>query len=174
MALAGRAQVAGPDSTAAIVFSRTFTLPLSRIQVYDAALLAWQRSFGAEPAAKLSGTDPESGVLEGSARLNYRSTVLTAREETMGTIAYRVTISAGHGECTVRVTQLVHAGNRNAIKGGLGFGLLTGTVVPPGPHPGVSYRSAIRIYADLKQQTADRINALLAAFGSTLRQATGP
>lgn len=174
MAMSGHAQVITSDSTAAISFSRTFTVPLSRSQVYDAALLAWQRSFGNQPGAKLTGTDAANGVLEGVARLNYRSTVLTAREETMGVITYRVTIHAGNGECALRVTQLTHSGNRNAMKGGLGFGLLTGTVVPPAPHPGISHRSAIRIYADLKQQAGDRIGNLLGVFGATLRQAGGP
>lgn len=171
---AGRGQFTGADSTAAITYSRTFTAPLSRTQLYDAALLAWQRTFGLEPAAKLGTADRPAGTIEGAARINYRSSLLTAREETMGVISYRVTIQAGNGECTVRITQLAHTGNRNAIKGGSSFGTLTGTTVPPGPHPGISYRNAVRIWADIKGAADAKVDQLIAAFGAVLRQATAP
>ena len=163
-------QSGNTDSTAAVTFSHTFTAPLSRAQLFDAAQIAWQRSFGLEPAAKLAVADRENGVLEGTARMNYRSALLTAREETMGVVTYRVTVAAANGECSVRVTQLLHTGNRNAMHGGLSFGLLTGAMVPTAPHPGVSHRNAVRIYGELKEQAGQRVNDLVNAFGSTLRQ----
>ena len=162
------------DSLAALAFSQTFTVPLARAQTFDAATLAWQRTFGKEPGAKLATSDRETGLMEGGARINFRSIMLTAREETMGTISYRVTIQAGNGECTVRVTRLVHTGNASAMKGGLSFGTLLGTASPPGDHRGVSHRNAVRIWEELKTTADERIKTLLNAFGSTLRQASFP
>lgn len=174
MPASGPAQTTVGDSTAAISYVRTFAAPLSRTQLLDAALLAWQRTFGSEPASALGATDREAGTFEGSARINYRSALLTAREETMGVISYRVTVVAGNGECTVRVTQLVHTGNRKAQRGPLSFGTLTGRVVPTAPHPGISHRNAVRIWADIKDTANARIGQLLTAFGSVLRQAAEP
>ena len=163
-----------PDSLAAVAYSQTFTVPLARAQTFDAATLAWQRSFGKEPGAKLATSDRTTGLFEGSARINFRSALLTAREETMGTISYRVTIQAGNGECTVRVTGFVHTGNATAMKGGVSFGTLIGTVAPPNGQRGISRRNEIQIWQELKATTEQRITALLSVFGSTLRQASSP
>lgn len=173
-ALVGGASAQLSDSTAALTFSRTWTIPLSRAKVFEAAQLAWQRSFGLEPAARLGAQDAGLGSMEGSARVNFRSTVLTAREETMGSITYRVSVQAGNGECTVRITQLVHHGNRKALKGGMSFGTLTATIIPPGEHPGISHRNTVRIWADIKQQAQARIEQLLNTFGAVLKDAGAP
>ena len=171
--LRAAAQPDGQES-AALSFTHTFGVPLARAQMFDAAMLSWERTFGLEPAAVLGRNDRASGVIEGTARINYRSGPLTAREETMGVIAYRVMVQAGNGECTVLVTHLVHSGNRGAMRGGLDFGLLTGASVPAGGHPGVSHRNAARLMDDMRMQATDRITALFNAFGSVLRQAAGP
>ncbi len=172
VAIANQAQVVVADTAAALTFNHAYSVPLARAQVFDAALRAWAQSFGREPGAGLGHTDRENGVIEGTARIKYRGVPLTAREETMGVISYRVMIQAGNGECTVMVTHLVHTGNRGAMNGGMDFGVLTGGI--PEKHPGVSHRNAQRICADMRTQSTDRITALLNAFGASLRMAVEP
>ncbi|MBL7963140.1 MAG: DUF4468 domain-containing protein [Flavobacteriales bacterium] len=168
------AQEPAPPSGAALSFARSYHLPRSSAQVYDEALAAWQMTFAREPGAKLERTDKEAGVLEGTARMNYRSAMLTAREETMGVITYRVLIQAGNGECRVLITTLKHSGNRITPGGGKDFGLLAEGVRPVKPVPGLGARNQERIYADMKTQASSHLDNLLRAFGSLVRRSAEP
>lgn len=168
------AQVVRQDTTAGLTFQENFSVPLSRAQAFDAALLAWQRSFGREPSARIALQDREAGLLEGTARLNFRATQLVGREETMGVIQYRVVVQAHNGGCTVQVTNLRHTGNRAAQNGGLDLGLLLNGDPTPGARDGYSHRSIKQLSIDMKKQCATRMNALMNGFGSTLRTAIEP
>src|SRR5688572_25147610 len=87
------AQTLANDSTAALLVSRSVSVPLNNLKLFDSAVEAWTWTFGQEPGAKLVRSDREQGILEGTARLNFRSQMLTNREETMGVIQYKVVIN---------------------------------------------------------------------------------
>ena len=162
------------DSATPLSSSETFGLPLARAQVFDAAMLAWQRSFGREPHAELLLQDRANGTLEGQGRINYRSTQLIGREESMGVISYRVIVQASNGSCTVQVTNLRHSGNRAAQRGGLNMGVLLNGAPPAGKVPGYSHRNIKQLHADMRERATERIKSLMNSFGATLRAAPGP
>lgn len=169
LVLSGRAQGLEGDSTAALSFNRSVNVPLNVVQIHDRATEAWTWTFGKEPGAKLVRTDREAGVIEGVARVNFRSSTVSMREESMGVIQYRVMIHIRPGECRITVTELTHSGNRNTARGGIHLGLLTRSILPPVKVPGAGRSNAMRLYADMKEQASTRVNAVLQAFTSRLR-----
>jgi len=157
------------DETAPLSFSKAVSVPLNAVQLYDKALEAWTWSFGREPGAKLVRTDRELGILEGIARLNFRSEMLTMREESMGVVQYKVTIRIKPGECTTQVFELVHTGNRNTTLGGIHLGLIPKGTTPTQRTPGMGKPNAERLLAEVKTTATGRIQALITAFEARLR-----
>ncbi|MBK9175878.1 MAG: DUF4468 domain-containing protein [Flavobacteriales bacterium] len=166
------AQSAGGD--AAVSYTRAVTVPLNAVLLYDKALDAWNWTFGREPGARLQVTDRNAGVLEGSARLNYRSAQLSLREETMGTVQYRIVLHVRAGECRVTVSELVHTGNRFTPRGGIHLGQLVRGESPPKRVRGTGGGNAKRIYAEVKSAADARIGSLLQAFEARLRASAEP
>jgi hypothetical protein len=163
------AQTLANDSTAALLVSRSVSVPLNNLKLFDSALEAWTWTFGQEPGAKLVRSDREQGILEGTARLNFRSQMLTNREETMGVIQYKVIINVRSGECRTMVTEFTHSGNSNGPRNGIHLGMLTRRIIPPVRTPGMGRNNAIRLYKELKDISTLRANTLLAAFEARLR-----
>jgi hypothetical protein len=161
------------DATGRYMITEEIGLPLSRAALVKSARLAWERSFGLEPGSRLVRQDEVNGVMEGTARFNYRSRVLTAREETMGTITYLVSIHMRNGHCTVLVHDLVHRGNRDAPGGGMNLGHLLDGDAPATHYPGMGLTASRKIHADMRQVAGDRIREVMRQFTSIMRQA-GP
>jgi hypothetical protein len=94
------------------------------------------------------------------------------RDETMGTIQYRVTIHVKAGECRITVSELTHSGNRTTPRGGIHFGLLLRGDEPAVRVRGVGASNSRRIYAEVKAVADARISAVLQAFEARLRANT--
>lgn len=169
VALPGKGQSLATDTSGAISYSRSVSVPLNAYQLYDKALDAWTWTFGKEPGAVLRRSDRESGMIEGTARVNFRSTMLTGREESMGTITYRVTIQVRAGGSRITVNELVHSGNRAALRGGIHMGILARGSGPQQRVPGLGRANSERLYAELKEHSHSRITQLMQAFEARLR-----
>ena len=162
----------GPgEAPGALSFNDAVGLPMSRGQILSSALDAWEYTFGQEPGAHLERVDKEIGVIEGTARLNYRSAMLLVREETMGSINYRVSITAENGQCILRVSNLVHVGNHGAQGGGIDIGTILSGDGPVARPPGVSPWHARGIHAEIRDRSTARIGELMQAFTARLRRA---
>jgi len=164
-------QEAVPSS--ALTYARSINIPLNGVQLYDKVLEAWTWTFGREPGARLSSTDRNSGLLDGSARFNFRSALLVGREETMGVVQYRVVIRAHPGECRVLVSELTHTGNRNTPRGGIHLGLLTRSTTEAGV-PGMGRANAARLRAEMNSAAEERLTTLLRTFEARLRASVEP
>lgn len=158
----------------ALTFSRSVNVPLNGVHLHDKALEAWNWTFGREPGAKLLITKREDGLLDGSARFNFRSTMLTMREESMGTVQYKVVIRVKPGECRVLVTELTHSGNSNTSLGGVHIGLIPRGKDPMQRTPGLSKVNAQRLLAELQERSSLRMQVLLNAFEARLRASAEP
>lgn len=161
------------DVTGRYLITEEVGVPLSRVALQKAAHLAWERSFGLEPGARITREDPENGMIEGQARVNYRSRLLAAREETMGTINYLVSIQLRNGQCVVRVHDLVHRGNRDAAGGGMDIGPIMHGEAPAEHYPGMGLGTSRKLHADMRQAAGDRIRELVRTFTNVVRGA-GP
>lgn len=159
---------------AALNFSRSMSIPLNAVHLFDKALEAWTWTFGQEPGASLKRSDRSGGIIEGTARVNFRSEMLTGREESMGVIQYRVTIMIHAGECRLTVSELTHIGNRSAPRGGIHCGLLTRGLDPTVRVPGLGHGNVQRLYADLKSVSSTRITAVMQSFEARLRASAEP
>ncbi len=165
-----------PSGTAgqALSFSRSMSVPLNAVHFFDEAFDAWTWTFGKEPGAKLLRTDRESGVLEGSARLNFRSAMLTAREETTGTISYQVHLQIKAGECRAVVTGLTHTGNRTTARGGIHLGQLMRDDMDALRTSGMGRSNVVRLHAELRAAATARVNELLQAMEARIRARVDP
>lgn len=171
--LASALQVLPQDGTMEtslpLVITEATTVQLSKSQVFQAALDAWTYSFGQEPGAKVIARDTVAGRIEATARVNYRSTGVGSREETMGVINYTITVQAENGQCQVRITHLYHVGNHNAPRGGINLGTLYAGARPVERTPGISAGTAQRLHADMREQATARIKEVIKRFSSDLR-----
>lgn len=163
-----------PEPGQPIAYARSIPVPLNAVLLFDKAHDAWTWTFGKEPGAKVLLSDRENGVLEGMARVNFRSEGMWLRQESMGVVQYHVTLTARAGECTVRVTQLSHTGNRTSPRGGVHLGQLTRSPDPPTRIRGASIPSRRRLYAEVKDVAESRVQALLGAFEARLRASAEP
>lgn len=173
LAIAAQAQEPTSDATA-VSYSRSVAVPLNGIKLYDKVSEAWTWTLGKEPGAKVLKSDRESGVIEGTARVNFRSAQLLLREESMGTIQYHVLVNVRAGECRITVNELVHSGNKTTARGGVHLGLLTRGLEPVKRVRGAGGGNAKRLYAEAKQVADARITALLQAFEARLRASAEP
>jgi len=169
---------AGQDSPAVgpapLFYSRSINVPLNGQLLREKAADAWNWTFGKEPGAKMLRLVREESVLEGTARVNFRSKMLWLREETMGAIQYRVVVHTRAGECRVTVSELTHTGNRTTKRGGVHLGLLTQGDRPLKDSPGTSITALRQAYAEIKTVAEARIQALLQAFEARLRASAEP
>lgn len=169
-----RGQVTPIPTPVALFYSRSITVPLNGPLLHDKAVDAWNWTFGKEPGARVLRSIREEGVLEGTARVNFRSQRLWLRDESMGPIQYRVTLQVKAGECKVNVNELIHTGNRTTARGGVHLGLLTQGDRPLKDSPGTSMSGLQRTYAEAKEVAEARIHALLQAFEARLRASAEP
>lgn len=167
-------QPSGLDGPRPLVITDAVALPLSKAQIYAAALNAWEFSFGQEPGAKLTDRDTSNNKIEGSARVNFRSSQLGSRLGSMGVINYTVTIQAENGQCQVRINHLSHTGNRNAPNGSIDLGTIYTGERPQEPVPGASKGTADRLHADMRAQAAAHIGDVMKRFASAMRRAADP
>ncbi|MEX1133199.1 MAG: hypothetical protein WEC15_08265 [Flavobacteriales bacterium] len=174
LALTGSGQTLAGDTVGAIGYSRSVSVPLNAYQLYDKAMDAWTWTFGKEPGAVLRRSDRESGMIEGTARVNFRSTMLTGREESMGTITYRVTIQLRAGGSRITVNELVHSGNKTALRGGIHLGVLARGSSPQQRIPGLGRANTERLYAEVKELSHGRVTQLMQAFEARLRANAEP
>ncbi|MBL7952847.1 MAG: hypothetical protein JNM62_14150 [Flavobacteriales bacterium] len=163
----------GPTG-AALSFSRPVSAPFNALQFFDKALEAWTWTFGKEPGAKIIRTDRASGILEGTARINFRSTMLTGREESMGTVTYLVQVQTHAGECRISVTNLAHTGNRNTASGGIHVKQLMRVDADAQKVQGLGRTNAIRLHEELRRSAEQRIGQLLQAFEARIRAQIEP
>lgn len=166
--LAASAQVNSGTGTL-LTFSDAIALQLSKAQAFELSLRAWEYSFGQQPGAVLLQVDTANGRIEGSARVNYRSTGLGSREATMGAIVYRITIEARNGQCLVRIAQLEHTGNQAAPGGGVDLGPIYVGDRPVQKTRGISQGSAQRLHADMRDQATRKVQEAMHAFAARLR-----
>lgn len=156
------------------VLTEEVGLPMNKAQVMAAAQEAWAASFGAEPGGQMTLVDPENGLLEGMARMNYRSTLLAGREETMGAMKYHVSIQAKNGQCHVRVHTLQHTGNRSAKGGGINMGVVMEGIAPNEHYPGMSPGASRRMHGDLRTAAAARLQEVMRKFSARIRLLGAP
>lgn len=168
------AQVPDGGTGIALNFSRSMSIPLNAVHLFDEAQEAWIWTFGKEPGAKLLRADREDGVLEGSARINFRSTMLTGREETTGTISYHVQFQIRAGECRAVVTGLTHSGNRNTGRGGIHVGQLMRNDLDAPRTSGLGRANVVRLHAELREVATARVNSLLQAMEARIRASVEP
>ena len=166
----GRSQ----EPAAPITYTRSVSVPLNGVQLFDKVVEAWTWTFGKEPGAKVLLKEREQGVLEATARVNFRSEMLTMREESMGIIQYHITLQVRAGECRTVISELIHSGNKNTARGGVHLGLLTRAEAPSRKVQGMGRGNVQRLYTEVKQQADARINALIQAFESRLRASVAP
>jgi len=162
------------QTATAITYDRSIGLALNSVQLFDRASEAWTWTFGREPGAKLLRNDRSDGLVEGTARFNFRSEMLTGREESMGVVQYRVVIRTNAGECRVVVSELTHTGNRNTTQGGIHMGLLKRGEGAVDHVRGMSRANAKRLHDELTAQADSRITALLRAFEGRMRAGSAP
>lgn len=158
----------------ALSLSRSVTVPLNAVQLHDAATDAWTWSFGKEPGAKILLTDRATGTIKGTARMNFRSTMLTGREETMGTVSYNVTILVQPGECRVTVSDLNHTGNRNTSRGGIHLKQLMRSDEDAYRATGMSRTNIVQLHQELRLAATDHISNLLKVFEARMRSRSEP
>lgn len=163
-----------PTKGTALSFSRSISAPFNAVQFHDRALDAWTWTFGKEPGAKLLRSDRESGSIEGTARINFRSVMLTAREESMGTIGYSVQIHVRAGECRVSITNLSHTGNRSTTSGGVHVKQLMRVDTDANRVTGVGRSNAVRLHAELRETAERHITSVLQAFEWHIRTRSEP
>lgn len=167
---AAQEEASGP----ALGYTRTINVPLNAVLLFDRSLDAWNWTFGREPGAKLVLSDRGGGVIEGTARLNFRSAQLSLREETTGVIQYRAVISIKAGECRISISELTHTGNRGTPRGGLHMGLLARGDMPIKKVRGAAGASVRKAYEEIKQVSEARVLTLLQAFEARLRASSDP
>ncbi|HRN36568.1 MAG TPA: hypothetical protein PLV70_04585 [Flavobacteriales bacterium] len=160
-----------PRPALPLVMVEQIALPLSAVQVEQAARQAWPWTFGQEPGAGLVPGEPGTGRIEAVGRFNYRSSALGNRQQTLGVISYHVSIVAGNGSCMVRIYQFSHAGNKNAPGGAVSLGPLYEGNRPAVRVPGVSMAVAGRLHDDMRQQVTAHLRPVIGAFAARLRRA---
>ena len=173
LTVTAKGQVSPVAATGQFMISEDVGLPMNKAQIVVAAQDAWAASFGQEPAAQLTVVDVENGLLEGTARMNYRSKMLMGREETMGTVTYQVTIQAKNGQCHLRVHNLRHTGNRTAKGGGINAGIIMAGVAPDVHYEGVGLGPSRRMHADIRDAAATRLGEASRRFAARLRSFGG-
>ena len=171
--LVGTAQDPG-SNTAAITYTRSIAIPLNGVMLFDKASEAWTWTFGKEPGAKLLRSERAEGLIEATARLNFRSEMLTGREESMGIVQYRVLMHVRAGECRITISELTHTGNRTTARGGIHLGLLAKSDDPLRKASGMGGSNARRLYAEIKDVSQTRITGLMQAFESRLKASVDP
>lgn len=172
----GLAHAQGQDAETAIAlgFTRSMSIPLNAVQFFDRASEAWTWTFGKEPGAKLLGADRDAGILEGTARLNFRSTMLTGREESMGTVTYHVRLQVHAGECRAVVSGLSHTGNHSTRLGGIHLGTIMRNDTDLRPVGGMGRGNLERLHAEVRGSATTRINSLLQAMEARIRASVEP
>ena len=173
-ALYAEAQENFQQANGALTFARSINVPLNAVKMYDQAQESWQWTFGQEPGAVIRRSDRGDGTIEGVARMSFRSTMLTMREETMGVIQYRVTIQTHAGECRIQVAELVHTGNKRAMRGGSHVGPIMRGTGPAQKVKGMSAGNARRLHEEMQVVATQRIRSLIAAFEGRLRAGAEP
>ena len=168
------AQAPQVGNASAIVYTRSVVVPLNGLLLHDKVADAWTWTFGREPGAKLLRTDRGAGLIEGSARVDFRSEMLMLREESMGSIKYHVLLNVSAGECRITVSELEHTGNRNTARGGVHLGRLTRALDPAAKVRGAGAANGRRLYAEVKAAADERITALLQSFEARLRASAEP
>lgn len=168
------AQAQDGGTSAAVVYTRSIAIPLNRNLLFDKVTDAWTWTFGREPGASMLSSDRAGGVMEGTARVNFRSDMLTLREESMGYIKYHVALNVDAGECRVVVNELEHFGNRTTARGGVHMGRLTRSLEPPVRLRGSGGGNAKRLYAEVKAAADARLTIVLQAFEARLRASAEP
>lgn len=163
------AQPPGNGNGAALTFARSVNVALNTLQLHDKAMNAWTWTFGKQPGARVLSSDRASGAIDATARFNFRSAMLTMREETMGVVQYKVTIRVNAGECRVLVSELTHTGNRNTTLGGVHVGPLTRGTGEGRKIRGMSRANGMQLQTELQEASEEHIRALLNAFEAHLR-----
>lgn len=171
---AGVCQTALPERVVPFTLTDEVGLPANRAQLMAAARLAWRFTFGQQPGAHVDGMNDTLGTIQGSARLPYRSTLLQAREESQGSVSYRITIMVDNGHCSVRLYDLRHTGNREAQGGGVDVGTIYTGEAPEKHLPGLNLSVSRRLHADVRTACSAKLEELLRAFASALRANVGP
>ncbi|MCB9170720.1 MAG: hypothetical protein H6597_06600 [Flavobacteriales bacterium] len=161
----------GQDVTPGLALGHasSVSLPMSKAMVYARALEAWRSIIALEPGATLITQDPDAGIIEGTARIRFRSEALAGREQTMGNITYRIRIQALHGECRIAFTSFRHTGNPGATRGPIDLGTLTASGPPLERPPGLSWSIASRIMDEARTAALDRALTLTRHFEASLR-----
>ncbi|MCB0790225.1 MAG: hypothetical protein H6595_03725 [Flavobacteriales bacterium] len=161
-----------PVTVGALGHASSVSLPLSKAIVFERAIEAWNTIIAIEPGATLVITDPDTGILEGTARIRFRSHVLSGREQTMGSIHYRIRIQAMHGECRIAFSAFKHTGNPGAARGAIDLGLLTASGPPAQRLPGLSRPIATRIMDEARKAALERAVHITRLFEASLRSGT--
>lgn len=160
------------ESHRPLVLVEAFAVPHSMAQVAQAVQEAWPYSFGQEPGARIVQEDRATGLLEGVARFNYKSSTTGNRLATLGVIEYTISIRAENGLCRIRVSQFRHTGNRNAPGGAIDLGPIYAGTRPQERIPGLSRASAQRFNDDMRDQVKGHLAEVTKAFNKQLRTAT--
>lgn len=165
----GATQPLSTDEPVALTITRSVSVPLNSLQLFDKALESYKWTFGKEPGAELIRSDRASGVIEAIARVNFRSDQLSMREESMGVIRYKILINTHAGEGTVLVTEFIHKGNHGTSRAGIDLGLLTIGATPNDPPKRMAHSNLVKLYSDAKESANDHVLKVMQDFCSRIR-----
>ena len=164
----------GTEVAGALQFTRTVNLPLSRAQVAALVSAAWENSFALDPGAKLGSVETLGPAFEGAARIAFRSDMVIGREQSAGSIHYRVSIVAENGTCQVRVSYIRHTGSTSAKSDAIDIGILREQASADHRIPGLSRSNAVALHNEARDLASARLQKLLGRFESTLRDRAAP
>ena len=165
----GVTQPISTDVPVALTVTRSVSVPLNTLQLFDKAMESYKWTFGKEPGAQLIRSDRESGIIEAIARVNFRSDQLSMREESMGVIGYKILINTHAGECTVLVTEFIHKGNHGPNRAAIDLRLLTISTAPIDPPIRMAHSNLVKLYSNAKESANDRVLKVMQDFCSRIR-----
>ncbi|MBP6312448.1 MAG: hypothetical protein WAR83_00870 [Flavobacteriales bacterium] len=168
-ACSGAAQSISTDVPVALTVTRSVSVPLNAVQLFDKAMESYKWTFGKEPGAQLIRSDRESGEIEAIARVNFRSDQLSMREESMGVIGYKILIKTHAGECSLLITEFVHRGNHGSRRAAIDLGLLTLSSEPIDPPIRMAHSNLVKLYSNAKESANDRVLKVIQDFCSRIR-----
>lgn len=135
---------------------------------------AWPFTFGNLPGAELEQVDTLGGSFRGKARINFRSMLLLAREQTNGVVFFRVQGQVRDGALHVVIDEAQHSGNHDAVNGPIHIGPLYQELRPMVRVPGVGRRNADAIHDDARTQLQLHVDLILRDLASRMARSEAP
>lgn len=124
---------------------------------------SFERSFGNYSGTKIIRHSAKTDSLIASSRVNFVQDDLQNKEDTRGAIYFKIRMKAEENGISYNIGEFNHNGNADARHGPKSFGLITISVDPPRV-AGITRKSGIQIWADIKATIDIQIKERLAQF----------